>query len=452
MMRQLKEVRFIFKNRLHLYVIFSAFLLILILLLIFPFRNLLSALYFQIYKEMKRDEQPLDSQIKYLYKSITINPYNAEYFDELANLFFVSHETELTFINSEIALREVNQRSSFINNPYFSKTFKSSISSNTPFYRLMPISAHLHSIKLNPLNADSYLKLGLLLSNFLSENKIDVLLKQAVNLEPQNIYFHYAIGNRYLWNKRIEKALDEFQKVLYIASMHRTNILIDIYLPKITSQSLLLINNMDLIKEIIPSSYYCYLKFAQFLADRDMPLESKEYFYKAYETAPQEKKEEILLSLAWQLAGFKEWDELIKLIKSYEEIKTDDKNSYQFNSLLIQAYYNQGEYAKVIQTANNALLLNPSNSNLYYYKGLSYSRMSQNIKAVHAFEKAVEYAPDNIYIRKNLANAYQSIGNLESALSQWQTVLKLSPADSNISTQAINHIIKIKSELSKSNK
>ena len=397
---------------------------------------------------MQRDEKLLDDQIKYLCKSININLSNPEYFDELANLFFQSHEAELTLINSEIALREVNQRASFINHPYFSKTFKSSISSNTPFYRLMPISAHLQSIKLNPLNADNYLKLGLLLSNLLSEDNVNVLLKQAGNLEPQNIYFHYAIGNRYLWNQRIEKALDEFQQVLYIASKHRTNEFIDIYLPEIMSQSLLLINDVDLIKKIIPHSYYCHLKFAQFLADRNMPLESKEYFYKAFEIAPNDKKEDILLSLARQLAKFKEWDELIKLIKTYEEIKTNDKNSYRFNILLIQAYYNKGEYEKAIQTANNALLLNPSNATLYYYKGLSHSRISQNMKAIQAFEKAVEYAPDNIGMRINLANAYQSAGNLKSALSQWQTVLKLSSSDADISAQAINHIIKIKNKLS----
>jgi len=53
-------------------------------------------------------------------------------------------------------------------------------------------------------------------------------------------------------------------------------------------------------------------------------------------------------------------------------------------------------------------------------------------------------------MRINLANAYQANGDLESALSQWQTVLKLSSENNNISSQAINHIIKIKSEISKS--
>jgi len=453
MIRPLAKKKIILKNRLHLNVIIAVLLLILVLLLIFPFKNLLSDLYFQGYEKMQKDKKSLDEQIEYLCQSIDVNPDNPEYFDELANLFFKSHETDLTSINSEAALREVNQRSNFINHPHFSKIFKSwSISSNTPIYRLMPISAHLQSTKLNPLNADNYLRLGLLLSSLLSEDKIDVFLRQAVNLEPQNIHFHYAIGSRHLWNQKIKEALNEFQQVLYIASKHKTNIFINMYLPKIMSQSFLLINDVARIKQIIPPSYYCYLKFAQFLSDRNMPIDSKEYFYKAYQTAPKDKREEILISLARQLARFKEWDELIKIVKTYEEIKTDDRNSYQFNILLIQAYYNQGEYEKVIQTADNALSLDPSNPNLHYYKGLSYSRISQNRKAVQAFEKAVEYAPDNIGMRINLANTYQSTGNLASALSQWQTVLKLSSADSNISTQAINNIIRIKSELLRSSK
>jgi len=450
----LAENKVLFENRFYLYLIISALLLILVLLLIFPFKNLLSALYFQRYEEMQRDGKQLDEQIKYLYKSITINPDNPKYLDELADLFFVYHETDLTYIKSEAELREVNQRSNFINHPHFSNIFGlPTISSDTPFYKLMPLSAHLQSIKLNPLNADNYLKLGLLLSNFLSENKIDVLLKQAVNLEPQNIHFHYAIGSRYLWNQRIEKALDEFKQVLYIASNQRTNEFIDIYLPEIMSQSFLLINDVELIKEIIPHSYYCYLKFAQFLADRNMPIDSKEYFYKAYDIAPKDKREGILFSLAVQLAKFKQWDELIKLIKTYEEIKTDDKNSYRFNILLIQAYYNKGEYEKVIQTADNALLLDPSNSNLYYYKGQSYSQISQNMKAVRAFEEAVEYAPEDIYMRINLANAYQSIGDMKEALNEWQKVLRMSSADKryeNITNQAINQVIKIKAYLDKS--
>jgi len=402
---------------------------------------------------MKRYGEPLDNQIEYLYQSININPNNPEYFDELAKLFFEFHEAYLTSINSEAALREVNQRSSFIHHPYYSKLFKSpSISSNTPLYRLMPISAHLQSIDLNPLNADNYLNLGLLLSNILSEDKIDALLTQAVNFEPRNIYLHYAIGNRYLWSQKIKEALNEFKQVLYIASKHRTNEFIDIYLPKIMSQSFLLINDVELIKEIIPHSYYCYLRFAQFLTERNMPIDSTEYFYKTYKIAPKNKKEGVLLSLAWQLEKSKEWDELIKIANTYQEIKTDDKNSSRFNLLFIQAYYNKGKWEKVIQTANNALLLDPSNANLYYYQGLSYSRLSQNMKAAQAFEKAVEYAPDNPHMHIQLANAYYSIGDLELALRQWQTILKLSLTDNNISTQGINHIIKIKSELSKSNK
>ena len=453
MKRNLSEKRVIFRNRLHLGMILAVLLLILGLLLIYPFKNLLSDLYFQKYKQTQRDEKPLDNQIGYLYHSININPNNPEYFDELTKLFFESHEDDLTSINSETALREVNQRSSFIRHPYFSKIFKSpAISSTTPVYGLMPISAHLQSIRLNPINADNYLNLGLLLSNILSEDKIDALLSQAAKLEPQAIYIHYAIGNRHLWNQKIKQALDEFKQVLDIASKHRTHEFIDIYLPKIISQSFLLLNDVELIKEIIPHSYYCYLKFAQFLTERNMPIDSTEYFYKTYEIAPKNKKEEVLLSLARQLEKSKEWDELIKIANTYQEIKTDDKNSSRFNLLFIQAYYNKGKWEKVIQTADNALLLDPSNASLYYYKGLSYSRLSQNRKAVQAFEKAVEYAPHNPYMRINLANAYYSIGDLESALSQWQTILKLSLTDNNISTQAINHIIKIKRELSKSSK
>ena len=453
MMRPIEKKRDIFKNRLHFYLIFSAFLFILALFLIFPFKNLLSDLYFQKYKQVQRDEKPLDNQIGYLYQSININPNNPKYFDELANLFFESHEDDLTSINSEAALREVNQGSSFIHHPYFSKLFKSpSISSNTPLYRLMPISAHLQSIKLNPMNADNYLKLGLLLSYILSENNINVLLNRAVDLEPQNIDVHFSIGSHYLWNQRIKEALDEFKQVLDIAAKQSTNIFIDTYLPEIMSQSFLLIDDVQPIKEIVPHSYYCYLKFAQFLVEKNMPIDSKEYFYKAYQIAPKERKEEILLSFARQSAKVKEWDELIKIANIYQKIKTDDKNFSRLNLLLSQAYYNKGEYEKAIQTADNALLLDPSNANLHYYKGLSYFRISQNLKAIQAFKKAVELAPDNPYMHIQLANAYQSIGDLESALSQWQTVLELSSSNADISTRAINHIIKIKSELSKLSK
>ncbi|MFB0563428.1 MAG: tetratricopeptide repeat protein [Candidatus Lokiarchaeia archaeon] len=445
------EKKIIFKKMFHLGVILAALLIILGLLLIFPFTNLLSDSYFLRYKEMKRYGEPLDNQIEYLYQSINVNPYNPEYFGELANLFFESHEDDLRSINSEAALREVNQRSSFIHHPYYSKIFKSpSISSNTPVYGLMPISAHLQSIELNPINADNYLNVGLLLSNILSEDQVDALLTQAANLEPQAIYIHYAIGNRHLWNQKTKEALEEFKQVLDIAANQRTNSLIDTYLPKILSQSFLLINDVELIREIIPHHYYCYLRFAQFLAERNLPVDSKEYFYKAYETAPADKKEAILLSLAWQLARFKQWDELIKTAQIYEGIKTDNKNSPRFNLLLIQAYYNQREYEKVIQSVDNALSLDPSNATLYYYQGLSYTRLSQNMKAVQSFEKAVEYAPDNPYMHINLANAYQSTGEMQKALDEWQKVLRISSADKrydNLTNPAISQIIKIKAYL-----
>ena len=75
------------------------------------------------------------------------------------------------------------------------------------------------------------------------------------------------------------------------------------------------------------------------------------------------------------------------------------------------------------------------------------------MKAIQAFEKAFEYAPDNIYMRINLANAYQSIRAIKKALNEWQRVLSICSADKryeNLTNQAVNQIIKIKAYLDNS--
>ena len=75
-----------------------------------------------------------------------------------------------------------------------------------------------------------------------------------------------------------------------------------------------------------------------------------------------------------------------------------------------------------------------------------------NINLIKLLEKAVEHAPDNIYMHINLTNAYQSLGEMKKALHQWQEVLRMSSTDKkyeNLTNQAINQIIKIKAYLYK---
>jgi len=71
---------------------------------------------------------------------------------------------------------------------------------------------------------------------------------------------------------------------------------------------------------------------------------------------------------------------------------------------------------KAIEAIEKAIEIEPKNSKLYFYNGLSFYKAEKFDKAVDAFKKAIELEQENAEYHFNLATAYDKLGNMEDTV------------------------------------
>lgn len=106
-------------------------------------------------------------------------------------------------------------------------------------------------------------------------------------------------------------------------------------------------------------------------------------------------------------------------------ISIDEKNS--------EAYYRRGklhevrnEYDMAVQDYERALAANPKNLSLFDGLIYIYNNQKKYDKTVETALKAIEVFPDDSLFRKNLADAYMALGQMDNALAAYAKAMKLS--------------------------
>lgn len=131
------------------------------------------------------------------------------------------------------------------------------------------------------------------------------------------------------------------------------------------------------------------------------------------------------------------------------------------NSLLGDAYYNEGKYEEAIKAYNDFLELNPRHTKTIYNRGRCYQQLGEHEKAIEDFQQVLKldqrnesallslgqemyrtedyesvifYSDKVLELRRNNAMAYylkaraeQKLGNLRNALNNYNTAINLEP-------------------------
>lgn len=118
--------------------------------------------------------------------------------------------------------------------------------------------------------------------------------------------------------------------------------------------------------------------------------------------------------------------------KNIELLDKISKNDSSYCDVLVsKSYYllNSEKYNEALKTINEGLSLSCGSLDLSFYinKGLTYTLMEDNNKAVDVYKKAIKIYPKNVELWSNLGMAYENEDNLAEAINAYKTAITLNP-------------------------
>jgi tetratricopeptide (TPR) repeat protein len=415
-------------------------------------QNLFADYYYQKYinTKLKSSDAHL---ISYITNGLSMDETNPKYLYEFGNTFLEVIEKNADYeANSESMITKGEDKSSLnsiqLEKFNFLKRYK-----NISNPLIIPIAAYKESIQYNPLNAETYLKLGLTVANFEKTNNVDLLFNLANKRDPNNIFINYYIGNYYLWNQNLEKALNAFRKIFAISNSSER--FLESYFLNILNEVYLTNPEYSALAKINPSSYIAYLTLADFLKSKNRWNESKKAYYRAIKLAPLDEKSELIYRLASISASNKDFEEVRKIDERFKHYITSKRDINRlFSILFIKCLYAQKDYTEIIKRADKLIEIAPYDYKSYYYKGLSFINLDRKAEGISQLEKAARLSPENINLLRTLAFFYESTKLYDKALAKWQLILKStkdSVKDKNLYSEAFNNILRIKTKLNMAN-
>ena len=121
---------------------------------------------------------------------------------------------------------------------------------------------------------------------------------------------------------------------------------------------------------------------------------------------------------------------LNEIIKIIENLK-NGKISKEYAIFLFKGsnFLLNGQYKEAVSEFDEALKLNSSNSDIYYYLGVCHYSLNDYAEAITNLKKSMEMEPDNPDLYYYLGTSNYSIGEFKEAANYLQKALEMSPND-----------------------
>ena len=96
----------------------------------------------------------------------------------------------------------------------------------------------------------------------------------------------------------------------------------------------------------------------------------------------------------------------------------------KYKSKLCNTYYYSKDYEKLLPLAEEVLSKEPSDTKLRQFYAIALQRMKKNTEALAAFEKLLEYEPDNLNANIFLGNYYYQVGKgqIDKATKEYEKI------------------------------
>lgn len=128
--------------------------------------------------------------------------------------------------------------------------------------------------------------------------------------------------------------------------------------------------------------------------------------------------------LTWIQCGY--WKSSIILFKhASRAINNNDLALKNFGADFTQL--GQYQFQREIQAYNKAVRLNPDNAEIYYNRGIAYSKIGQYQNAISDYNEAIRLKPDYVEAYNNRGNIYGQHGQYQLAIEDFNKVIGINP-------------------------
>jgi tetratricopeptide (TPR) repeat protein len=256
------------------------------------------------------------------------------------------------------------------------------------------IAAFKKVTELDPQNAEAFYGLGQILTRMQRSAEAIAALEKAIALAPDKKEIYFAMGSAYDDAREFGKAGDAYDK--YLAS------------------------NPD-----NPGQAYERLGKCRFNGNEfekaAVALEE------ARKSQPDNQNIAYYLAQAYQKA--KNLDKAEAVYKSLAQVSPKDAISY--NSAILNMYYEAGQWAKAIESAQKLIELKPNDEQFVYNLGFFYQQIQKYPEAIDAFKKATAVKPDYQKAWFQIGWCYYTMKNYKEAIPIFQKNVTMAPDDFN---------------------
>ncbi|RKR85594.1 tetratricopeptide repeat protein [Mucilaginibacter gracilis] len=334
-----------------------------------------------------------------------IDPDNPEYLFDKANVFFSEKRYD-----DALAIYKQLEQTIGINDDIIANRQKIYLKQG----KIGPAAASLEEmIKAHPNQMRYYIMLGEIYnSNGLTDKALKVLEK-AEKLDPGNGMVHLALADIYREKKDNVGSFNQLKKAFALTDLsvdQKLGIIMS-YLPKFPNPdakaSALELSRVLTVAN--PASSKAFAVLGDMLLQNELPKDAKAAYKKALQLDDQ---------------VYVAWEQLVRLdlsdnsvddaIKDGQDALAIFPNQAWMNYLVAVAFVQKKLYNKALGYSTNVPSLESQDKSLisqaYSLTGDCYHGMKDNKKADEAYDKSIEYNPDNTYTLNNFAY-YLSLRN-----------------------------------------
>ena len=170
-----------------------------------------------------------------------------------------------------------------------------------------------------------------------------------------------------------------------------------------------------------------YLEYSFKNGNKDVQKEYKKTLQLSEDLVKKNPNNDLALALnAKALSYLKQNDDARMIVQKALEI---NPNNYLANECYGTLYseYDKKDYNTAIKYLTKSIELNPNYDVAYINRGLAYSHLNDNKKAIEDFNNALKISPNNILALLNTAGTYKNIKNYDIAISYYDKITQIAP-------------------------
>lgn len=274
----------------------------------------------------------------------------------------------------------------------------------------------------NSKNADALHLMGVISFQKKDFKRACELIKQAIDINPNNFAYHSNLANALLEENYNQLALENYEKALCINPEYA-----DAHYNKGNALSKLgkfeaAIKSYEKAISINPDTAVVWLNLGNAFLKLDKANEALERYDRALLINPE-------YADAYNCKGLAK-----KFLKQYTDAIVCYKKALDINPNFVDALLNCGnalldlnQYEAAIGCIDRAISTKPDSAVAHFNKGIAFFKLKNWVAALNIWDKAIQIKSDYPEAYFNKGNAYLELGEKDMALAMFESAINLKP-------------------------